>query len=265
MRVKLTAIALVFLLLAMAIPTSADAGNKKSVIDDSQVKQGIIIINFTTKSNAYVKITKNNITYDYAVVDGGRYPLQSGNGTYTIVVGEEANNNKYKVISRKKVKLALKEDSTVFLQSTEMVNWLNEQQVNEKSKELTRKLKTDEEKIRVIYKYVITNFTYDYEKEKKVTSGYVPDINEIIKAQTGICYDYTIVTAALLRSAGIPTKLLMGYSENSEIYHAWNQVYLKDEDKWVIIDTTYDSILYKAGIKTTLRKSSDDYVTEKVY
>ena len=46
----------------------------------------------------------------------------------------------------------------------------------------------------------------------------------------GICFDYASLMAGLLRSQGIPTKLVVGYSGTA--YHAWISVYL-DEAGWV--------------------------------
>ncbi len=43
----------------------------------------------------------------------------------------------------------------------------------------------------------------------------------------------------MLRSIDIPTKLVMGYKNDIEKYHAWNEVYL--DGKWINLDTTYDS------------------------
>ena len=51
-----------------------------------------------------------------------------------------------------------------------------------------------------------------------------------MKTGKGICFDYASLMAALLRSQGIPTKLVVGYS--GDAYHAWISVYL-DEIGWV--------------------------------
>ena len=51
-----------------------------------------------------------------------------------------------------------------------------------------------------------------------------------MKTQKGICFDYASLMTALLRSQGIPTKLMVGYS--GTVYHAWISVYL-EETGWV--------------------------------
>ena len=51
----------------------------------------------------------------------------------------------------------------------------------------------------------------------------------------------------MLRSQGIPTKLVKGYSDNVDGYHAWNEVYINEE--WITIDTTLDAVLGSIGEK----------------
>ena len=61
---------------------------------------------------------------------------------------------------------------------------------------------------------------------------YTPDIEAIMSSRKGICFDYAAVMASMLRSQGIPTKLVMGYVPQG--YHAWNEVYFEGVG-WVIV------------------------------
>ena len=54
----------------------------------------------------------------------------------------------------------------------------------------------------------------------------------------GICFDYASLMAAMLRSQGVPVKLVVGYT--GEIYHAWLNVW-SEEDGWV------DGLIYFDG------------------
>ena len=63
----------------------------------------------------------------------------------------------------------------------------------------------------------------------------------------------------MLRSQNIPTKMVKGYVNGSKTYHAWNEVYLSSEKKWITIDTTSDAFL-KTNKKTyTLEKDATIY------
>ena len=79
----------------------------------------------------------------------------------------------------------------------------------------------------------------------------------------GICYDYAVLFAAMLRSVDIPTKLSMGYKSDINYYHAWNQVYLNG--KWVNIDTTYDAAYAQEDLSTSMIKDAKEYRIEKTY
>ena len=63
------------------------------------------------------------------------------------------------------------------------------------------------------------------------------------------------------RSEGIPIKLVKGYSRYTDVYHAWNEVFING--KWVVVDTTFDSVYYSNRQDYTFQKNSSDYT--KVY
>ena len=67
-----------------------------------------------------------------------------------------------------------------------------------------------------------------------VQSGYMPDPDETLKSGLGICFDYASLTAAMLRSQGIPTKVIFGYVSPNGVYHAWNMFYT-EESGWVTV------------------------------
>ena len=55
-----------------------------------------------------------------------------------------------------------------------------------------------------------------------------------------ICFDYASLTAAMLRSQGIPARLEIGYA--GSVYHAWISVYT-EETGWIdrLIEFTGDA------------------------
>ena len=69
----------------------------------------------------------------------------------------------------------------------------------------------------------------------------------------------------MLRSQNIPTKLIKGYSDLINGYHAWNEVYLADENRWIVIDSTYDSVLKKSNMRFTMEKNREQYKATREY
>jgi len=98
------------------------------------------------------------------------------------------------------------------------------------AEELTRGVDDVLEKVALIYNYVVTGLSYDYEKAATVQSGYLPDLDAVLTAGKGICFDYASLMTGMLRSQGIPCKLVVGYA--GTVYHAWIDVWSPDTG-WV--------------------------------
>ncbi|HCL02790.1 MAG TPA: transglutaminase [Lachnoclostridium phytofermentans] len=264
---KLVLLLFPFIVLLNSVKIQAKANVE---LDESHLAEGYVSTSLkeTKKSVAYViVISKDKESYNYPVVDGGKYPFTLGNGTYQIMIGEKVEGNKYSAILQKEIKVKIKDETTVYLQSNEAINWENEDSsILKKAKELTKNSKTNIDKAKAIHNYIIKNYSYDNKKADKVTKDYIPNLKSFYKTQKGICYDYVTLTAVMLRSVGVPTKIVKGFeSSNPETFHAWNQVYNEATKQWVTIDTTYDATLQAAGKKIKFEKSAKNYTLEKAY
>ncbi|MDA3846892.1 MAG: transglutaminase-like domain-containing protein, partial [Vallitaleaceae bacterium] len=124
---------------------------------------------------------------------------------------------------------------------------------------------TEDEIIDVLYSYVVENITYDYDKIETLSYDYIPDIDQVLEDGTGICYDYSVLLASMLRSQDIPTKLIKGYTVNTPVYHAWNEVYSSSKEEWMVVDTTFDAYYYQNKISFEFHKDADDYDASKAF
>ena len=106
--------------------------------------------------------------------------------------------------------------------------------------------------MKAIYDYVCGAIKYDTAKATSVSSGYLPDPDETLRTGKGICFDYASLAAAMLRSQGIPTKIIFGYVAPDNLYHAWNMFYTEESgwvtvsfevsaDTWTRIDLTFSA------------------------
>jgi hypothetical protein len=68
--------------------------------------------------------------------------------------------------------------------------------------------------------------------------GVLRDATEILRTKEGVCRDYAILTAALMRASNIPTRLASGLVnwDGTFFYHAWVEVW--DGKQWIGIDST---------------------------
>ena len=105
-------------------------------------------------------------------------------------------------------------------------------------------------KVSAIFNWVTSNFSYDYDLAANPPTGYLPDVDKVLAARKGICFDYAAVMATMLRSQDIPCKLVVGYA--GKIYHAWIDVYVEgvgwiknaiyfDGKSWTMMDPTFVS------------------------
>ena len=66
------------------------------------------------------------------------------------------------------------------------------------AEELADGASSDLDIISSVYNYIITHFTYDYSKASSVTSGYLPDTDEVSPLRKEFCFDYAAVMTFLM-------------------------------------------------------------------
>ena len=97
---------------------------------------------------------------------------------------------------------------------------------------------------------MVRNLTNYKQKAKNVQSGYLPNVDKVLAEKKGICFDYAALMTAMLRSQGIPTKLVVGYT--GDVYHAWINTFIPekgwvegiiffDGTTWKLMDPTFAS------------------------
>lgn len=260
---KITLIILVVLCALLTAPAAMASANTYS-IDESETSKGVFSISYNIQNGIKVKVMvqKDGTTLHYNLAGRGteRFPLQLGNGAYTVAILENVTGNQYRIVSRDTLNVNMYNTLNVFMQSTQIVKWAEDDEAIGKARELTAGLQGDEEKVKAIYEYILSNYKYDYDKIDKLTYDYLPDINKTLKSKKGICYDFSALFASMLRSVGIPAKLVKGYGEKIQGYHAWNEVYINN--KWVTIDTSVDIQFAENNRSYTIYKDSRTY--EKV-
>ena len=124
--------------------------------------------------------------------------------------------------------------------------------------------------VNAAYQYMVEHIRYDYDKADKILSGewttYLPLPDRTLTQQEGICFDYGALFAALLRSQDIPARLVMGYVQPLNVYHAWNEVYLTDVG-WVQMQVYFDGNAWKL-MDTTFAASgglNDENTYDAIY
>ncbi len=228
-------------------------------LDYSNASDGYVMMKNERKSDGIkTRIAADGTAYTYDLPSDGEYAtfiLSEGSGSYEISLFEQVEGSTYSVLFRTNVESVQTDETRPFLFPNQYVRF------DEHSDAVLwayaacdyAGADNDKEELELLYKYVADNIKYDQAKADSVQPGYLPDIDETLSSGTGICFDYSSLLAAMLRSRGVPTKLITGYLSPEDIYHAWNMAYI--DGQWVFRDSTL------AGE----RRGEDAYAEDKEY
>ena len=256
--------------------------NAAAVIDLSYQAYGIVKVRLAAAipQRAKVGIVHDGSTYYYDLPSDGStvtYPLQTGNGSYTITVYENVSGSSYASLLSTTASVSLNSSLDPFLLPSQQVNYSSGSQAAAIARQLVSGKTNNYERISAVLSYVAQHLSYDYSLAKTVQSGYVPNIDAVLAKGSGICYDYAAVSAAMLRSLGYPTKLEMGYVQNGTVYHAWNEVYISgsgwlkvmsvtlNTSNWSRVDVTFISTSDSSDSIASYIGSSSNYRTVYIY
>jgi len=224
--------------------------NSSAVIDYSNLKDGYVMVAWTGGGSPKLKVLikgPSGVTYTYDLrADGAyeTYPMSDGNGGYTVAVYQNVSGTKYAPVISAQLTASLTNAFAPFLRPNQYVNYSKSSAAVDKAATLISEAGAAKnlDKVAAVYNYVIDNITYDTEKAQTVRSGYLPDVDKVMSSGKGICFDYAALMAAMLRSQGVPVKLVVGNaaSGSSVIYHAWLNVW-SEEEGWI------DGVIYFNG------------------
>ena len=166
----------------------------------------------------------------------------------------ESNNNDSSIFLKKRQSdenKSSKDDIIIYNGITIDEGIKSNENINNKAVQLTKKAKSDREKAKILYSWVGSNIKYDDDKAKKVLKGDdtrdMPESGAIcaFEKKSGICFDKACLYVAMARAINLKVRLIGGQVFDGEKYggHAWNQVYLKEENKWINVDSTF----YESG------------------
>ena len=122
-------------------------------------------------------------------------------------------------------------NTAAFLQATALVQ-AHHPRIKAQVAEIVAPLDSPEQKARKIINWVYRNI-----QKKPVLS--VPNALEVLQNKIGDCNEHAVLTAALLRTAGIPAQIETGlvYLRGRFYYHAWNIAFLGE---WITADAVFN-------------------------
>ena len=255
-------------------------GNDYVEFDASNLNEGYIMarnISFTTKTLKVIVIGPNDVKYTYNLNTEGRYevfPLSEGDGFYNVAIYQNLVQSKYTKVYEATFNVKLEDEFRPFLLPNQYVSYNADTLLVKKAGELTKGMTSTMEIIEVMYNYIVENYSYDTQLAANVTTGYLPDLDVFYEKGTGICFDYAAGLTAMLRSAGIPAKLIVGYTGDD--YHAWISTYSKESgwlnaviyfegNSWKRLDPTFASGLNSSDDIMDYIENDNNYVEKYLY
>ncbi len=221
------------MLLPVAAGTAVKTGGGAE-IDYSNIADGYVMARFASANSKRlrVQIVGPKTTYVYDLPTGGwvTFPLSDGNGNYKTTVLQNTEGKKYAVLASVTFQVTLANEFAPFLRPNQYVDYSGAANTVSKAQELTKSASGGLDKVGKVYDFVVGNLTYDKDKAESVQSGYLPVLDTVLAAKKGICFDYAALMTGMLRSQGIPCKLVVGYAGTQ--YHAWVSVWT-EETGWV--------------------------------
>jgi len=111
---------------------------------------------------------------------------------------------------------------------------VNDLEINDLSRKVTKNSTSDFEKAYEIYNYVTGRYDYQIYSEWR-------DTKEILRTNTGDCTDQSILIVSLLKNSGIDSYIVHG-REIRGYTHAW--VVANIDGKWLQMDATTNDFYY---------------------
>lgn len=227
-----------------------------AVLDVSSVAQGYVAASAVGETRLKLQIIKGDRSCAYDLPRDGEpffAPISMGDGSYTFRIALSTSNDSYVVLTEKHVEVQLESEFEPFLASSSLCVFDDESASVRKANELAGAVSNEEEVVRRVHAWIVENIEYDVEKAAQLAnaSGYVPDPDATIALGKGVCFDYASLGAAMLRSQGVPCKIVTGTVSPDNVYHAWIEAYVdadwrglssgEHEDAWTLIDLTFDA------------------------
>ena len=234
-----------------------DTTNGKLSVNQGHADQGYIMAKGPkTKTKMKVTVETGGTKLQYDINGNGEYevyPLQLGRTNYVITLWRHVEGKKYGKIGQVKVAAKMQDELSCFLYPNQYVNYTADSPCVLKAIELCEGMTDQAEIFKTIRAFVLKNFQYDFIKSVTVagSSGLLPDIEYCWTNKMGICQDLSAMTCAMLRSQGVPARLIIGQL-GSGTPHAWVLAVVNGED--IFFDPTAElNASNKSETYTTLR------------
>lgn len=208
------------------------------ILSLGSANEGYLGIRALCEKQIVIQLIHEETKYNFFVpVDGSTsfLPLSMGEGVYTIRILENAVESKYVELLSETIEVNLESEFAPYLHASLIVSYDENSKCVQKAAQLAEEAVSELDFVRKVYAFIAENISYDENLAETVAEGYIPLPDRTLETGKGICFDISSLTAAMLRSQGIPTKVITGYVGEDALYHAWNSFYIPEQG-WVSVE-----------------------------
>ena len=229
----------------------------KMSVDCSNMSQGYIMVKAKQSSKRLkVRVATSGAKLNYDLNGNGEYevfPLQFGSGKYQVSLYENVKGKDYSKEGTVKLSVKMDDELSCFLYPNQYVSYDENTACVKYAQEMCKGMTDQAEIYKAVCKYVTGNFVYDFIKSVTVKPGQLPQIDECWNSRMGICQDLSAMTCAMLRSQGVPARLMIG-TVGANTYHAWVVAVVNGEEKF-----------FDPTAELNASSKSETYTTERYY
>ncbi len=201
----------------------ATISNGSLMVDATGANDGYFFaaVGWKTNHRLKMRVIKSGTTLTYDLNSDAEYelfPLQLGDGYYEIVLYENVSGKKYAQKGSVGLNVKQNRDEAAFLVPNQYLNYSAASEAVGMADSLCAGM-SEKEAYEAVCKFMKTSFVYDFIKAINIKPGMLPDIDGSYAKKMGVCQDLAAITVAMLRTQGIPSRLIIGYADKQ--YHAW--------------------------------------------
>lgn len=211
------------------------AGRKKDgaldVITGTANEGYVLVRGGKTKKRLKLRVKQGEHSVMYDLGKENEYeviPLQFGNGRYQVNLFKQVSGSRYSEEGVVAFNAEMPDVNNAFLYPNQFIQFGPENKATKKAEELCAGVQDNGEKFKIISDYITKNFVYDYIRAVTTKGDGTPDVDYCFEKGMGICLDLSSTAVCMMRTQGIPAKLVIGTANGQ--YHAWVQATVNGEE-----------------------------------
>jgi hypothetical protein len=236
-------------------------------IDTSSASEGFVGVSVFSDRRVKVKVGYGAAPRQYDIYDVKNdgsvnfFPVtKAGSDQVTIEVMRKVSDDPedlyYIQIGRAAQSYELSDSRVPYLEANVYVPYDSNSECVQIASKIAAECNTEAEFIDKTSRFIMDALEYSENSSLAVKNGHIINPDEILHTGKAVCYEYAVLTAAMMRSQGIPTKVCVGKVDNSATSHAWNEVYVEGTG-WMNLDLTFKD----AGVNP----NTCEYITETTF